>query len=82
MFFSSAAEEDDKKNDFDLDSIPVTETLGNDYLIQKKSLAEAQQKKHKPTRASWAKSLDDENEVRDTVIPKCPRSHLPVKLPV
>lgn len=59
----SAAKEDDKRIDLDLDSIPVTETLGNDYLRQKKRLAEAQQKRHKPTRASWAKSFDDENEM-------------------
>ena len=64
FFLTSAAKEDDKRIDLDLDSIPVTETLGNDYLRQKKRLAEAQQKRHKPTRASWAKSFDDENEVR------------------
>ena len=64
FFLTSAAKEDDKRIDLDLDSIPVTETLGNDYLKQKKRLAEAQQKRHKPTRASWAKSLDDEDEVR------------------
>ena len=27
-------------------------------------IAGAQQKRHKPTRASWGKSLDDEDEVR------------------
>ena len=48
----------------DLNCVPETKTLSNDYLLEKKRLAEAQQKKHKPTRASWAKSLDDDNDVR------------------
>ena len=40
----------------------MTKLLGNDYLRQKKRLAEAQQKKHKPTRASWGKSVDDDED--------------------
>lgn len=60
---TAAAEEDNKKDDIDLDSVPVTQTLGNDLHRQKKRLAEAQQKKHKPTRASWARSLDDDDDM-------------------
>lgn len=52
----------------DLNCVPETKTLSNDYLLEKKRLAEAQQKKHKPTRASWAKSLDDDNDVRCTSV--------------
>ena len=64
-FWSSAANEvDTNKTDLDLDSIPITQTLENDYLRQKRLVAGAQQKRHKPTRASWGKSLDDEDEVR------------------
>ena len=48
----------------DLNCVPATKTLSNEYLLEKKRLAEAQQKKHKPTRASWAKSLDDDDDVR------------------
>ncbi|KAJ7389046.1 Neurabin-1 isoform X1 [Desmophyllum pertusum] len=48
------------KGGMDLDSIPATKTLSNEHLLEKKRLAEAQQKKHKPTRASWAKSLGDD----------------------
>ena len=64
-FLAPAAKEDDKKDALDLDSVPVTQLLGNDYLIQKKRLAEAQQKKHKPTRASWGKSVDDDDDDND-----------------
>ena len=48
----------------DLNSVPATKTLGNEYLREKKRLAEAQQRKHKPTRLSWAKALDDDDNVR------------------
>lgn len=48
------------KGDLDLNSIPATKTLSNEHLLEKKRLAEAQQKKYKPTRASWGKSLDDD----------------------
>lgn len=48
----------------DLNCVPETKTLSNEYLLEKKRLAGAQHKKHKPTRASWAKSLDDDDDVR------------------
>lgn len=60
---TAAKEVDANKNELDLDTIPVTQTLENDYLRQKRLVAGAQQKRHKPTRASWGKSLDDEDEV-------------------
>ena len=52
--------ESSSKDDVDLNSIPATKTLSNEHLLEKKRLAEAQQKKYKPTRASWGKSLDDD----------------------
>ena len=63
LFFTSETTEDNKNEGLDLNIIPATETLGNEYLMEKKRLAEAQGKKHKPTRASWAKSLDDDDDV-------------------
>ena len=62
-FFTSETTEDKKNEGLDLNIIPATETLGNEYLMEKKRLAEAQGRKHKPTRASWAKSLDDDDNV-------------------
>jgi len=62
-FFTSETAEDKKNEGLDLNIIPATETLGNEYLMEKKRLAEAQGRKHKPTRASWAKSLDDDDNV-------------------
>lgn len=53
--------ESSSKDDLDLNSIPATKTLSNEHLLEKKRLAEAQQKKYKPTRASWGKSLDDDS---------------------
>ena len=61
--FTSETTEDNKNEGLDLNIIPATETLGNEYLMEKKRLAEAQGKRHKPTRASWAKSLDDDDNV-------------------
>lgn len=73
MYFSltAAVTEDNRKEGLDLNSVPATKTLGNEYLREKKRLADAQQKKHKPTRASWAKSLDgdDESDVRSLLMP-------------
>lgn len=63
LFFTSETTEDNRSEGLDLNIIPATETLGNEYLMEKKRLAEAQGKKHKPTRASWAKSLDDDDDV-------------------
>ena len=63
LFLTSETTEDNKNEGLDLNIIPATETLGNEYLMEKKRLAEAQGKKHKPTRASWAKSLDDDDDV-------------------
>ena len=62
-FFTSETTEEKKNEGLDLNIIPATETLGNEYLMEKKRLAEAQGRKHKPTRASWAKSLDDDDNV-------------------
>ena len=64
FFLAAPVAEDNKSEDFDFNSIPATTILSNDYLREKKRLAEAQKKKHKPTRASWAKSLDDDGDVR------------------
>ena len=64
LFSSEPVTESKSLDGMDLNCVPETKTLSNDYLLEKKRLAEAQQKKHKPTRASWAKSLDDDNDVR------------------
>lgn len=64
LFSSEPVTESKSQDGVDLNCVPETKTLSNDYLLEKKRLAEAQQKKHKPTRASWAKSLDDDNDVR------------------
>ncbi|KAK3741080.1 hypothetical protein QZH41_009876 [Actinostola sp. cb2023] len=45
--------------EIDLNIIPVTEPLNSDLNLDKKRVAEAQNKIHKPTRASWGCSLDD-----------------------
>ena len=69
LFFKSEPGVESTSNDgLDLNSIPATETLSNEHLLEKKRLAEAQQKKHKPTRASWGKSLDaDDYDVRQMI---------------
>ena len=64
LFSTELVTESKSLDGMDLNCVPETKTLSNDYLLEKKRLAEAQQKKHKPTRASWAKSLDDDNDVR------------------
>ncbi|XP_031550651.1 neurabin-1-like [Actinia tenebrosa] len=55
----------------DLDIIPATEPLSSNYNLDKKRLAEAQNKAHEPTRASWVcsneeidifKSQDDDDD--------------------
>ena len=75
LFSSEPVTESKSLDGMDLNCVPETKTLSNDYLLEKKRLAEAQQKKHKPTRASWAKSLDDDNDVRcmsvGITIPHC-----------
>ncbi|XP_048578269.1 neurabin-1 [Nematostella vectensis] len=53
-------------NDLDLNSIPFTEPLSSDLHLEKKRLAEAQNKKHKPTRASWARSSDSIDQYFDS----------------
>ena len=47
----------------DLNSIPETSCLNNDYSLEKIRIAEQQDKKHKPTRASYGRDLDDRDEV-------------------
>ena len=64
LFSLEPVTESKSQHAVDLNCVPETQTLSNEYLLEKKRLAEAQQKKHKPTRASWAKSLDDDNDVR------------------
>jgi len=68
LFSSEPVTENKFQDGVDLNCVPETETLSNAYLLEKKRLAEAQQKKHKPTRASWAKPLDDDNDVRRTTV--------------
>ena len=64
LFSSEPVAESKSQDGMDLNCVPETKTLSNEYLLEKKRLAGAQQKKHKPTRASWAKSLDDDDDVR------------------
>ncbi|KAJ7367434.1 hypothetical protein OS493_040398 [Desmophyllum pertusum] len=48
------------KGGMDLDSIPATRHSAMNIFWRRKDLLRLKQKKHKPTRASWAKSLGDD----------------------